>query len=110
MTYPLYGKEWHLTPTETTAIFAVYPTVVGGVLIGLGDVSDYIGRRATMLMGLGASLLGVLLFAVAPDIRWVFIGRALMVLGLVFQPPLPLLPWFHRTSKHYDQLVLNPQN
>ena len=82
MTYPLYGKEWHLTPTETTAIFAVYPIVVGGVLIGLGDVSDYIGRRATMLMGLGASLLGVLLFAVAPDIRWVFIGRALMGVGV----------------------------
>ena len=81
MTYPLYGKEWHLTPTETTAIFAVYPIVVGGVLIGLGDVSDYIGRRATMLMGLGASLLGVLLFAVAPDVRWVFIGRALMGAG-----------------------------
>jgi MFS family permease len=37
-----------------------------------------------MLMGLGASLLGVLLFAVAPDIRWVFIGRALMGVGVAF--------------------------
>jgi hypothetical protein len=29
-----------------------------------------------MLLGLGASLAGALLFAVAPDVWWVFAGRA----------------------------------
>ena len=43
MTYPLYASEWHLTPTVTTAIFAVYPLVVVTVLIFFGDISDYIG-------------------------------------------------------------------
>ena len=82
MTYPLYRTEWHLTPTMTTAIFAVYPLFVVAVLILLGDLSDYIGRRTTMLLGLGASLLGVLLFAVARDIGWVFVGRAFMGIGV----------------------------
>src|SRR5260221_2521757 len=76
MTYRLYAEQWHLTPTVTTGIFAVYPIVVVAVLVGFGDLSDHIGRRATMLLGLGASLIGTLLFAVAPDLLWLFAGRA----------------------------------
>ena len=66
MTYQaLLPTKWHLTPTVTlTGIFAVYrdPIVVVAVLIGFGDVSDHIGRRTTMLLGLGASLIGTFLF------------------------------------------------
>src|SRR4029077_11828957 len=47
-----------------------------------GGISDQIGRRATMLAGLFASLVGSLLFAVAPDVWWVFAGRALMGIGV----------------------------
>lgn len=82
MTYPLYASEWNLSLTVTTAIFAVYPIVVVAALIGFGDISDYIGRRTTILFGLGASLLGVLLFAVAPNVSWLFVGRALMGVGV----------------------------
>jgi MFS family permease len=82
MTYPLYAAEWHLTPTVTTAIFAVYPLVVVSVLLTFGGISDYIGRRLTMLFGLGASLIGVLLFATAPNVNWIFIGRAFMGVGV----------------------------
>ena len=52
------------------------------VLIGFGDISDHIGRRATMLMGLGASLAGTLLFAIAPSVIWLFLARALMGIGV----------------------------
>jgi MFS family permease len=82
MTYPLYGSEWHLTPNITTAIFAVYPLVVVSVLMLFGDLSDYLGRRTTMLLGLGASLIGVLLFAVAPSVCWIFLGRFFMGIGV----------------------------
>jgi len=43
---------------------------------------DYIGRRATILIGLTSSLLGTALFAVAPSVLWVFVGRAFMGLGV----------------------------
>jgi hypothetical protein len=78
LTYGLYAQEWHLTHTVTAEIFAVYPIGVVVMLVGFGGISDQIGRRATMLAGLVASLVGALLFAVAPDVWWVFAGRALM--------------------------------
>ncbi|WP_413738891.1 MFS transporter [Sodalis sp. RH21] len=82
MTYPLYASEWGLNTTQTATIFAIYPIVVVAILICFGNVSDYIGRRTTMLLGLGASLIGVLLFAVAPSLGWVYIGRAFMGIGV----------------------------
>jgi len=82
MTYPIYAREWRLSPTATTGIFAIYPLVVVFMLIGFGEISDYIGRRKTMLLGLGASLLGVLAFAIGPNVQWIFAGRALMGVGV----------------------------
>jgi MFS family permease len=82
MTYRLYAEEWQLTHTVTTGIFAIYPIVVVAVLIVFGDISDHIGRRETMLLGLGASLTGVFLFAVAPNVLWLFAGRACMGVGV----------------------------
>ncbi|MDB5392500.1 MAG: putative arabinose efflux permease, family [Rhodospirillales bacterium] len=82
LTYRLYAQEWHLTHTETTGIFAVYPIAVVAMLVGFGGISDQIGRRAAMLLGLGVSLVGAVLFAVAPDVWWVFAGRAFMGVGV----------------------------
>lgn len=82
MTYPLYAAEWHLSHAVITAIFAIYPVAIVAVLVGFGDLSDYIGRRATMLWGLAASLIGVLLFAAAPGVGWLFAGRAFMGIGV----------------------------
>jgi predicted MFS family arabinose efflux permease len=82
LTYRLYAQEWHLTHTVTAGIFAVYPIGVVVMLVGFGGISDHIGRRATMLAALFASLIGALLSAVAPDVWWVFAGRALMGIGV----------------------------
>jgi predicted MFS family arabinose efflux permease len=82
LTYRLYAQEWHLTYAATTGIFAVFPIAVVAMLVGLGGVSDQIGRRAAMLVGLGASLVGAVLFAGAPDVCWVLAGRALMGIGV----------------------------
>lgn len=82
LSYPLYAAQWHLTPTVITAMFAVYPVTVVAVLLLLGNLSDQIGRRATMLMGVSASLVGALLFALAQDVAWIFAGRFAMGVGV----------------------------
>jgi predicted MFS family arabinose efflux permease len=80
--YPLYAAEWQLQPSVTTAIFAIYPLVLVPVLIVFGNLSDVIGRRAVILMGLAALTAGSVAFGLAPDLTWVFIGRALMGVGV----------------------------
>ena len=82
MSYPLYAREWQLSPTMTTAIFSIYPVVVVVTLITFGDISDYIGRRAAMLCGLASSILGVLLFAIAANLDMLFFGRIFMGIGV----------------------------
>ncbi|MBG6237680.1 MFS family permease [Mycetocola sp. CAN_C7] len=82
VSYPLYASEWNLTPAVTTAVFAVYPLVLVVVLVVFGNLSDYIGRRRAILYGLAASLAGVLLFALAPNVGWIFAGRVLMGIGV----------------------------
>ena len=82
MTYRLYASAWSLTHRVTTAMFVVFPIVVVSVLICFGDVSDYIGRRTTMLVGLACSLLGTALFAIAPSVLWIFVGGAFIGVGV----------------------------
>ncbi|MEI9984462.1 MAG: MFS transporter [Aliidongia sp.] len=82
MAYRLYVEHWQLSHNVTAGIFAVYPIVVVAVLTLFGDLSDHIGRRAAMLLGLAASLAGALCFALAPGVTWLFLGRALMGLGV----------------------------
>jgi len=63
LSYRLYAEEWHLSPIQTTGAFAIYPLFVVGTLILLGDLSDHVGRRWTMLTALVFSLIGALTLA-----------------------------------------------
>ncbi|MDG3439084.1 MFS transporter [Nitrospirillum amazonense] len=82
MVYPLYAGRWHLTPSVTTGIFAVYPVTVVAVLVLFGNLSDQVGRRLAMLYGVAASAAGVLLFALANNVVMLLAGRALMGIGV----------------------------
>ncbi|KQV06364.1 MFS transporter [Leifsonia sp. Root112D2] len=82
MVYPLYEQAWSLTATTITEVFAVYPVVMVLTLVIFGSLSDSIGRRAAMLAGLVSIIVGVLVFAIAPDVTWLFIGRFFQGLGV----------------------------
>jgi MFS family permease len=78
----LYGARWHLPTVVTTAIFSVYPLVLVVMLIIFGNVSDVIGRRRAILLGLGFLFAGTVAFAVAPSVALVFGGRVLQGIGV----------------------------
>ena len=80
--YPLYAHEWGLSAGDTSAIFAIYPIVLILVLILFGNLSDAKGRRFTILLGLAAMAVGSVIFGLAPDLIAVFVGRALMGVGV----------------------------
>lgn len=99
--YPLYEAAWHVTPTVTTAVFAVYPLALVIALLVFGDLADHIGRRAAMLLGLAGMLIGSLLFAIAPGIGVVFAGRVFMGVGvgLAFSPASAAVLEFSRPGR-----------
>ncbi len=82
LSYRLYAEEWQLSPIQTTGVFAIYPLFVVGTLVLLGDISDHVGRRWTMLAALVCSLIGALTLAFALDVEWLFAARAVMGIGV----------------------------
>jgi len=101
MIYPLYERIWDLPPAVTTSVFAVYPLVLIIALLLFGDLSDHIGRRTSILLGLSSILIGVLVFALAPNVEWLFVGRFFQGLGvgLSLSPAGAALVDLDRTGK-----------
>lgn len=81
MLYPLYAAEWHLAPVVTTSVFGTYPLALLITLLLLGGISDAIGRRRAMLLGVDGIALASVLFAIAPNVGFLFAGRVLQGVG-----------------------------
>jgi MFS family permease len=82
--YPEYAADWHLPSVVITSVFGTYPVALLIVLLFFGSVSDYIGRRRTMLLGIAFILVAAVVFAVAPNVVWLYAGRALQGIGTGF--------------------------
>jgi MFS family permease len=83
--YLIYQGQWHFSPGIVPVIFASYAV---GVLVALllgGRSSDQVGRRPVLATALGFSALSTVVFILAPDLGWLFVGRVLSGLsaGLV---------------------------
>ncbi len=79
--YAIYEGMWHFSPITLTAIYAVY--MVGSLtamLIG-GRLSDHLGRRLVVAIGLLVQISGMLVFAEARGVADLYIARLLQGLG-----------------------------
>lgn len=79
--YPLYADRWGLTPAVVTAVFATYQLAIIVVLPLFGGLSDQLGRRRVMIIGLALIAGSAVLFAVAPHVGFLFAGRVLQGAG-----------------------------
>lgn len=82
MVYPVYYREWHISSVDITTIFALYPISLVLTMVVFGGISDYVGRRITLIAGMSAMAVGVLFFALAQDIGWLYPGRVLQGAGV----------------------------
>jgi hypothetical protein len=82
--YPSYEAEWKLSSVVVTSVFGTYPVALLLVLLVFGGVSDFIGRRRTMLLGILLIALSAVLFAAASDVGWLFGARVLQGFGTGF--------------------------
>jgi MFS family permease len=82
--YPSYAAEWHLPDVVLTSVFGTYPVALLLVLLFFGGISDVIGRRRTMVIGVALIAISAAVFAVAPNVGWLFLGRVLQGIGTGF--------------------------
>lgn len=75
--YPLLGVRLGLTHFGVTVAFAAYVLVLVAGLLLVGHWSDFIGRRAALVLAGVVSLLGGVLFGTATSIEALIAGRAL---------------------------------
>jgi len=75
--YDVYQAQWRFSATTLTAIFSVYVLAFLVTLLVFGSVSDYLGRRGVIAVGLvvGAGACG--LFLAAHGAGLLFAARAL---------------------------------
>ena len=75
--YELYRSIYGLNALGLTLLYAVY--VIGNLaaLLFFGRLSDQVGRRPTVLVGLALAALSTLVFLVAGSIGWLFAGRVI---------------------------------
>jgi predicted MFS family arabinose efflux permease len=79
--YPIYAEQWALTPAVVTAVFATYQLAIVIVLPLFGSLSDQIGRRLVMIWGVALIAGSAIIFAIAPNVAFLFVGRALQGAG-----------------------------
>lgn len=75
--YIVFQAQWGFSAITLTSVFAVYAVGLLAALVIAGSVSDHIGRRPTLLVGLAIEMVGMLAFAEARSVGWLFAARAL---------------------------------
>lgn len=73
--YGLYQEKFGFSELTVTVVYAVYAVGVIGVLLLAGNASDVVGRRPTLLVGLGCAVASALCFLCATGLGWLYAGR-----------------------------------
>src|SRR5438067_178095 len=78
--YGVYAQQFGFSTAVLALVFAVYAVVLIPALMLFGQLSDRLGRRAVIALGLGMAALALVFFAVASNVIWLFAARG--TLGL----------------------------
>ena len=76
--YAVYAHQFGFSTSVLAVIFAVYAFTLIPALLVFGQLSDRLGRRPVIAIGLGLAVVGLVFFAVATGIAWLFAARAML--------------------------------
>jgi hypothetical protein len=74
--FQLYQESFGLTPLMLTVIFAAYVLSLLAALLTVGSLSDYIGRRPSILAALSLNLVAMVMFIAADSAAALIVARA----------------------------------
>src|SRR3954470_20763075 len=80
--YAIYEREFGFSKAVLTLVFATYALVLAPSLLVFGQLSDRLGRRRVMAAGFATATTGLVLFAVASSLLWLFAARAVQGLAV----------------------------
>jgi MFS family permease len=75
--YRLYRETLGLTPFTITLIFATYSFTMIATFLTVARLSDFVGRKPMMLLGLGLNAVALLLFLIAQSAETLILARAI---------------------------------
>src|SRR5215831_5143519 len=75
--YAVYAAKWHFSAITLTEVFGVYAIALLITLLVTGSLSDAVGRRPIILVGLAIQLVSMLTFLYASSAGWLFAARTL---------------------------------
>lgn len=73
--YPLFEERYSFGELTVTVVFAVYAFGVIAGLLAFGNLSDEIGRKPVLLLGVAFSVASALLFLFAGSLAPIYVGR-----------------------------------
>ena len=74
--YAVWAKQFGYSTAVLALIFAVYALVLIPALLMFGQLSDRLGRRAVIWLGLALAIAAMAMFAAATGTAWLFAARA----------------------------------
>lgn len=80
--YAVYARRFEFSSLELTTVFATYAVVLVPSLILFGRLSDRVGRRPVIVIGLAVASAALILFAAARSPAWLYGARALQGLAV----------------------------
>ncbi len=80
--YPVYEHHFQFTAGVLGLVFAAYSPGVLLTLFFVAPRAEEIGRKRLLSLGMGLTALGALIFAVAPGVAWLALGRFLSGLAV----------------------------
>jgi MFS family permease len=79
--YAVYQAKWGFSSTTLTVIYAVYAFGALGALLITGRLSDHLGRRRVVTLGLIVQIAGMVAFVAAQGVEALFVARTLQGVG-----------------------------
>src|SRR3546814_11268841 len=98
--FELYARDLpgHVTPLQIGLAIGLYGLVQACLQIPVGMLSDRIGRKPVIVVGLALFALGSFIAGHTQDIHWILLGRAIQGAGAISGAVSALLAEIGRAS------------